>query len=178
MTQLLDIALLGNPIIRQKCEYVQNISNSDTQTLIDNMFHTMEHAGGMGIAAPQVHASQRIVILASKPNKRYPYAPNMVPTEMINPEIIWASEETEKGWEGCLTIPGIRGLVPRHTKIQVRYQNRKGECIETEYHGFIARVFQHEVDHLDGTVFIDRAESTKDLVAEAEWLKIIQQGEN
>lgn len=173
MPKKLDIALLGNPAIRQTCEAVDDVQALSIQSLIDDMFHTMEQAGGVGIAAPQVHADKRIIILGSRPNARYPYAPNMEPTAMINPELLWASEEKEKGWEGCLTVPGIRGLVPRSTHIKVRYLTRDGESIETEYEGFIARVFQHEVDHLDGHVFIDRVESTLDLMAEAEWLETV-----
>jgi len=94
---------------------------------------------------------------------------------MINPEMTWASSDREKDWEGCLTVPGIRGLVPRHRAIRVRYHTRNGALIETEYEGFLARVFQHEVDHLDGLVFLDRVESTEDLVTENEWKKIIAQ---
>ena len=92
---------------------------------------------------------------------------------MINPEMTWASSDKEKDWEGCLTVPGIRGLVSRHRTIRVRYRARDGALIEKEYEGFLARIFQHEVDHLEGLVFLDRMESTKDLVAENEWQKII-----
>jgi peptide deformylase len=110
-----------------------------------------------------------------KPNGRYPYAPTLEPTAMINPEMTWGSSEMDKDWEGCLTVPGIRGLVPRHRAIRIRYQTRDGVVLETEYDGFLARVFQHEVDHLDGLVFLDRVESTQDLVTEHEWQKIIAQ---
>ena len=89
----------------------------------------------------------------------------------INPEIIWQSDDTENGWEGCLSIPGLRGLVPRHRRIGVRYQNRNGEIKEDEYADFIARVFQHEFDHLQGIVFIDRMESSLNLMTEKEYLK-------
>jgi len=99
----------------------------------------------------------------------------MEPTAMINPEITWASSEMEKDWEGCLTVPGIRGLVPRHRALRVQYYGREVAMVEASYEGFLARVFQHEVDHLDGLVFLDRVGSTKDLVTEKEWQRIIAQ---
>lgn len=173
MTQALEIAQLGAPMIRKQAMEVTDIHNLKLQTFIDDLLVTVEDEGGMGIAAPQVSVSQRIIILSPKPNARYPYAPHMEPTAMINPEITWASTEKEKDWEGCLTVPGIRGLVPRHGAIRVRYHTRKNVLIETEYEGFLARVFQHEVDHLDGIVFLDRVESSQDLVTEKEWQKII-----
>ena len=92
---------------------------------------------------------------------------------MINPEITWAGSDTEKDWEGCLTVPGLRGLVPRVTEISIRYRSRDGSLVEDRYTGFIARVFQHELDHLDGLVFLDRMESTRDLMMEQEWQKLI-----
>jgi peptide deformylase len=95
----------------------------------------------------------------------------MTPTVMINPEIVWASNETDKGWEGCLSIPGLRGLVSRYRRIGVRYLTRTGEPREEEYEGFIARVFQHEFDHVSGMLFIDRVESTLELMSEKEYFR-------
>lgn len=134
---------------------------------------TCSDANGMGIAAPQVSHSQRIFIVASRPNARYPYAPHMQATAVINPQITWKSAETEKDWEGCLSLPGVRALVPRHTHITVKYTARDGTAVESDYDGFIARVFQHEYDHLDGKVFIDRVETTQDIVMEQAWQRII-----
>ena len=171
MPRILEIAQLGDPIIRKRSAEVIDIHDPQVQALIDNLFATVAEENGMGIAAPQVSVSKRIIILSPKPNARYPYAPTMEPIVMINPETTWASSDKEKDWEGCLTVPGIRGLVPRHRTIQVRYQSRNGEIIEKEYDGFLARVFQHEVDHLDGLVFLDRIETTQDLVTEKEWQK-------
>ena len=97
---------------------------------------------------------------------------------MINPEILWMSDEKEKGWEGCLSIPGLRGLVPRHRRIGVRFLNRRGKQYEEEFCDFLARVFQHEFDHIQGLVFLDRVESTRELVSEREYLHIVSsQGE-
>jgi peptide deformylase len=93
---------------------------------------------------------------------------------MINPEIRWVSDEMEKGWEGCLSIPGLRGLVPRHQRIGIRYLTRAGEVLEEEYGEFLARVFQHEFDHVQGMVFVDRLESTRALVTEKEYLRSLR----
>lgn len=176
MSRVLEIAELGAPVIRERATEVTDIRDAQLQAFIDDLFATAVDENGMGIAAPQVSVSKRIIILSSHPNARYPYAPNMEPAAMINPEMTWGSSDMHKDWEGCLTVPGMRGLVPRHQTIRVRYQNREGVLIEAEYKGFLARVFQHEVDHLDGLVFLDRVETTKDLVTEKEWQKIITQG--
>ncbi len=175
MTRLLQIAQLGHPVLRKRAADVEDVQDPQVHSLIDDMLLTVTDANGVGIAAPQVYESKRIFIISSRPNPRYPYAPEMEPTTMINPEIIGKSPDTEKDWEGCLTIPGVRGLVPRHKAIRVNYVSDRGETIETQYSGFIARVFQHEFDHLEGIVFLDRLESTKDIVMEKEWLKIIAQ---
>ena len=175
MARALEIAQLGASVIRERAAEVTDIHDSQLQTFIDDLFATVTNENGMGIAAPQVSVSKRIIILSPKPNARYPYAPTMEPTAMINPKMVRASSDSEKDWEGCLTVPGIRGLVPRHRAIRVRHKTREGLVLETDYEGFLARVFQHEVDHLDGLVFLDRVESTKDLVTEKEWKKIIAQ---
>lgn len=175
MADVLEVVELGAPVIRERAAEVTNIHDPQLQAFIDDLFVTVADENGMGIAAPQVSVSKRIIVLAPKPNARYPYAPTMEPTAMVNPEMTWSSFEMENDWEGCLTVPGIRGLVPRHRAIRVRYQTRTGVEIETEYEGFLARVFQHEVDHLNGMVFLDRVESTKDLITEKEWQRIIAQ---
>ncbi|MCG7584833.1 peptide deformylase, partial [Photobacterium sp. OFAV2-7] len=102
----------------------------------------------------------------------YPNAPQMEPTLMLNPELIWSSKETEKDWEGCLSIPGMRAKVSRHKKIEVRYTTIDGHEVKSHLEGFIARIFQHELDHLNGIVFLDRAEK-HDYATEAEFMKII-----
>jgi peptide deformylase len=127
----------------------------------------------VGIAAPQAAQSDRLFIVASRPNLRYPQAPNMEPTAMINPRIVDASRETVKDWEGCLSIPGIRGLVPRSRAIEIEYTSRDGKLQRQELTYFVARIFQHEHDHLDGIVFLDRVESTHELITEDEYQKQI-----
>ncbi|GAM65307.1 peptide deformylase [Vibrio ishigakensis] len=164
-----DIAQLGHPVLRQRAQVVDDILANDCQALISEMIDTVEQASGVGIAAPQIYKSLRIFIMSSKPNPRYPDAPLMPITAIINPKIIDASSEMEKGWEGCLSVPSMRGFVPRHKTISVRYHDQKGQVQEMEFNGFLARIFQHELDHLDGLTFIDRLESTKDLISESEW---------
>lgn len=167
----LEIIQLGHPHLRRRAESVNNITSTETQNLLDRLLEFVLTKNGVGIAAPQVDINQRIFVMCSRPNSRYPLAPNMPPTFIINPEIIWRSDDIEKGWEGCLSLPGIRGLVPRHRVIKVRYTTQDNELIEVEYTDFIARIFQHEFDHLEGVVFIDRVESTHEIMMEKEWLK-------
>ena len=176
MTEILNIAQLGNPILRNIAQPIAQIDGGQIQTLIDNLIATLTPANGVGMAAPQVAESQRLIIVASRPTLRYPSAPVMEPTAMINPHMCDRSKEVEKGWEGCLSIPGIRGLVPRYQTIEVEYTDRHGKRQKQELTGFVARIFQHELDHLDGILFIDRVETTRELMTEAEYQKqIIQQ---
>ncbi len=169
MTESLQIAQLGNPILRQQAQIVENARDGRIQQLIDALIATAVASNGVGIAAPQVSKSYRLFIVASHPNPRYPNAPEMEPTAMINPQIIARSTELVKGWEGCLSIPGIRGLVPRHQAIEVEYTSRDGQLHRVEFTDFVARIFQHEYDHLDGIVFLDRVESTQELMTEQEY---------
>ncbi|AFY59224.1 N-formylmethionyl-tRNA deformylase [Rivularia sp. PCC 7116] len=173
MSKKLSIIELGNPILRRKAEPVNNIQEQSIQKLIDDLLETVVDANGVGIAAPQVAQSYRVFIVASRPNLRYPNAPLMEPTAMINPRIIDCSDEMVKGWEGCLSIPGIRGLVPRHRSIKVAYTDRDGNLIHQELTEFVARIFQHEYDHFEGLVFLDRVESTLDIATEQEYQNLM-----
>jgi peptide deformylase len=174
MPILRQIAQLGQPVLRGVAGKVVDPADPGIQALIDDLLVTVAEANGVGIAAPQVYKPLSLFIVASRPNPRYPHAPEMEPTAMINPELLWVSDDKEKGWEGCLSIPGLRGLVPRHRRIGMRYLTRAGEVREEEYADFLARVFQHEFDHVQGMVFIDRLESTQELVTEKEYLRILQ----
>lgn len=173
MAEILEIIQLGDPLLRAKAKAVENIQDWRIQKLIDDLITTVKQANGVGIAAPQVAVSDRLFIVASRPNPRYPNAPEMEPTPMINPKILARSTETIDGWEGCLSIPGIRGLVPRSQAIEVEYTNRNGKLQKQEFTDFVARIFQHEYDHLDGIVFLDRLKSTGDIVTEHEYQKRI-----
>jgi peptide deformylase len=170
---ILEIAELGNPALRERASEVEDIHDPGVQSFIDDLIVTGLNANGVGIAAPQVSVPKRIFIVSSRPNIRYPNAPVMEPTAIINPEIVSYSEETVKDWEGCLSIPGIRGLVPRHRSVRVKYLLRDGTREEREFSDFIARIFQHEYDHLNGVLFLDRLESNKDIITEREYMKLL-----
>ena len=170
---VLEIIQLGHPLLRSQAQLVDNIQNQNIQNLIDNLIATVGQANGVGIAAPQVAESYQLFIIASRPNLRYPNAPTMEPTAMINPQILAHSSEVVKGWEGCLSIPEIRGHVPRYEAIEIEYSDRNGKLQKQEFTDFVARIFQHEYDHLNGIVFLDRLESTQDIITEQEYQKRI-----
>lgn len=174
MARLLQIAQLGHPVIRKKAAPVKNAKGKQIQELIDGLIATVKDVDGVGIAAPQVYESKRLFILASHPNPRYPKAPKMKLLAVINPRIIAHSGKKTKDWEGCLSIPGIRALVPRWQSIQVEFTDRKSKLVKRRFSGFVARIFQHESDHLDGLVFLDRIESSRDIITEKEYQKIVQ----
>lgn len=159
--KILAIAQRGELILSQRAQAVSNPLDPEIQTLIHDMQATMLAANGVGIAAPQVFQSLRIIIVASRPNPRYPEAPLMEPIAMINPEIIWQSTETCLGEEGCLSVQEMRAQVARAERLTVRYLNEKAESIEAEFSGFVARIIQHEVDHLEGILFVERAEAAE-----------------
>lgn len=173
MPEFMPIMQLGEPILRQTAAWVENTQDEGIQKLIDDLCVTVTQANGVGIAAPQVAASYRLFIVASRPNLRYPHAPVMEPTAMINPRIIAHSSEVVKGWEGCLSVPGIRGLVPRYEAICVSYTDRYGKLQKQDLTGFVARIFQHEYDHLDGVLFVDRVQSDDDIITEDEYYRLI-----
>jgi peptide deformylase len=171
MSRIRQISEIGSPILRQRSTAI-DITDPQLDDLIADLIATADAANGVGIAAPQVASSIRLFIVASRPSPRYPHAPTMPPTAMINPEIIARSGELVSGWEGCLSVPGTRGLVMRDRAIAVKYFTQHGELIEQELTDFIARIFQHELDHLDGILFPDRVSIFTDLITEAEYLKI------
>lgn len=159
--KILAIAQQGELILSQRAQTVSNPLDPEIQALIQNMQATMLAANGVGIAAPQVFQSLRIIIVASRPNPRYPEAPMMEPIAMINPEILWQSKATCLGEEGCLSVQETRAQVARAERLTVRYLNEKAESIEAEFSGFVARIIQHEVDHLEGILFVERAETAE-----------------
>ncbi len=169
MSEILSVSQLGNPVLRQPAQPIANVNDLDLQKLIDDLITTVTHTNGVGIASPQVAQPYCLFIVASHPNPRYPAAPMMEPTAMINPKIIDHNDEIVKDWEGCLSVPGIRGLVPRYKTIEVEYINRAGDLHRQVLTDFVARIFQHEYDHLDGIVFLDRVESTLEMMTEVEY---------
>lgn len=170
-SSIYSIAQLGHAVLRARAVEVEDILSDECQQLINTMMLAVSEAGGVGIAAPQIYHSKRIFIMCSKPNTRYPQAPLMAPTAIINPEILHYSDEKVKDWEGCLSVPSMRGLVPRYKQITVRYLDQQGHVRQETLTGFIARIFQHELDHLNGLTFIDQLESMQDLISESEWYR-------
>ena len=155
----LDIVVLGEPILRKKARRVREFDTKLHQ-LLDNMSETMLDAPGVGLAAPQVDVSQRIIVVRLPDDEESVEEHGEqagVLYEVINPEIIKTSSEVVEGIEGCLSIPGYAGRVERHVSIAVRGQDRHGKEIRIKARDWLARVFQHEIDHLDGVLYIDRA---------------------
>ncbi len=172
MSKIRQISEIGDPILRHRSTNIPQLRDPQLDELILDLIATADAANGVGIAAPQVASSLRLFIVASRPSPRYPHAPTMVPTAMIDPEIVDRSGELVAGWEGCLSVPGTRGLVLRDRAIEVKYFTPQGELIQQELTDFVARIFQHELDHLDGILFPDRVTTPTDLITEAEYLKI------
>lgn len=169
MAKVLNVAELGNPVLRSPAQPIEDIQDRRIQRLIDNLLKTIKKQNGVGIAAPQVSESLQLFIVASRPNLRYLNAPTMEPTPMINPKIIAYSDEKEKGWEGCLSVPGLRGQVMRSKEIEVTYTDRHGNSHQQVFTDFVARIVQHEFDHINGKVFLDRMDSMLDLMSESEY---------
>lgn len=153
----LAIAVVGDAILRQVAIQVRRF-DTELSHLAKQMSVTMEAAKGVGIAAPQVYSPLALFIMASRPNERYPDAPYMAPLVVVNPQILSVSAGLTAGEEGCLSVPGQRFNILRHQTIEVRYQNLQGEWQQTELSGFIARIFQHEFDHLQGITLLERSQ--------------------
>ncbi len=167
----LPISQVGAAILRQTAKPLPLPLSAAIQQLVTDLTHTADLANGVGIAAPQVAASLQLFILASRPSPRYPQAPKMEPTAIINPQIIDRSSEIIWGWEGCLSVPDVRAVVPRAQWVDVEYTDSHGHIQRKHFSDFVARIFQHEYDHLQGVLFIDRVQP-KDLISEAEYQKI------
>jgi peptide deformylase len=168
------VARMGHPILRKKAREltVPEIRSAEIQRLIDDMVETMHEYGGVGLAAPQVHESLQIsVIEFSDDSSRYPEMGNQALSVFINPKMKVLDSEEQGYWEGCLSIPEIRGLVFRPRKIEVEFFDREGTKKKIVAEGFLATVFQHEFDHLNGTLFIDRIQDTTRLAFLEEYRK-------
>jgi peptide deformylase len=161
---ILKVARMGHPVLRAKARALDraDIRRAPVQKLIDDMIETMAEYHGVGLAAPQVHEGLRLFV-ASLDSDDDEGAERREPMAIINPEIAVIGAETFEDWEGCLSIPDIRGRVPRAREISVRALDRSGERIELRAHDFAARVIQHETDHLDGVLFFDRMTSFESL---------------
>jgi peptide deformylase len=171
--KIVDFAQLGGAVLRLQAKRVDDAGSSDVKKIIQTMLAALSGSAGVGLAAPQIFESIRIIIVASRPSKRYPLAPLMDPIVMINPSFEILSENRKKDWEGCLSIPGIRALVPRYQKIKITYFDQQGSQQELLAEDFVARIFQHEYDHLNGLVYLDRVEDNKDIISETEFQKLM-----
>jgi len=162
---VLKVARLGHPVLRKVAEPVspEAIRSPDIQRLIDDMFETMDDQDGAGLAAPQVHVSRRVVIYGVEHNPRYPDAEPVPLTVLVNPHITPVGDEQVEDWEGCLSVPDMRGMVPRYATVRVEAFDRDGRPLRFTATDFHARVVQHECDHLDGRVYLDRMRSMETL---------------
>ncbi len=166
-----DIVELGDPRLRQISKPVDISRMDELVPVLTAMESRMRERGGVGIAAPQIGVLKQIMIIASRPNARYPDAPMMQPTVMINPEPFCFSDQLVALWEGCLSVPGLRGRVTRPDAVSVRFVNDSGDGQEIRLEGFPARIFLHEYDHLIGKTFVDRVDSVTDLVTDKVYLE-------
>jgi peptide deformylase len=162
---LLKVARMGHPVLRTRAREVERaeLKHSAIQKLIDDMIDTMHEYHGVGLAGPQVHEGLRIFVAAIAPQEEEPLSPGDEPMVFINPVVIPIGSDIVEDWEGCLSIPDIRGRVPRARSIQVAAMDRDGGRIALTSRDFPARVIQHETDHLDGVLFLDRMRSLQTL---------------
>jgi peptide deformylase len=154
---ILKVARLGHPVLRMQAKPLSrpDLKGRDVQRFIDDMVETMQDYHGVGLAAPQVHTPYRIIVI-ERQDESEEGDPAVPLTILINPTLTPIGDETAEDWEGCLSIPDLRGRVPRWTSISVQGLDRQGDGVDFEAHDFFARVIQHEVDHLNGITFLDR----------------------
>jgi peptide deformylase len=161
---LLELRLMGDPVLRRVAEPVTGMTD-ELRRLIEDMFDTMYAEEGVGLAAPQVGIPQRVIVVDAREDDLQPFA-------LINPEITSFSADVDRAEEGCLSIPGLREIVERPYAVSVRGLDRDGAPIEFEAAGLLARILQHEVDHLDGVLFVDRVSPLKRKLLLARWQKL------
>lgn len=168
---ILKIARLGHPVLRQRTKPVPPalIGRPEFQRFLDDLIETMHEYDGVGIAAPQVHVSLQVAAIEVERNPRYPRAPRVPLTLVINPRVRPTSRRQVADWEGCLSIPDLRGQVPRSASVVVEALDRRGQPLKLKASGFFARVLQHEWDHLQGHVYMDRMRDLTTLTHLAEY---------
>lgn len=171
---ILKIARMGNPVLMRPAEPVADPTSPEIKRLVADMIDTMVDADGRGLAATQVHVPQRVVVFRPPPDDPTTSDGRTVTVlALVNPEVTFLTDETEEGWEGCLSVPGMRGVVPRVTKLRYRGVTPEGQAIDKTVSGFHARVVQHEVDHLDGVLYPMRMKDLSLLVFESEFDKLM-----
>jgi peptide deformylase len=168
---ILKVARLGHPVLRQMARplTVDEILAGETQRFIDDLIETMREYDGAGLAANQVHALVQIAVIEVQANPRYPDVAAIPLTVLVNPVITPLGDEMEEGWEGCLSVPDMRGMVPRFTAVRLQCRDRQGGLVDLVAKDFFARVIQHETDHLFGKVYVDRMRDLATLTHIAEW---------
>ncbi len=170
------ITTVGDPVLRERAPEMSldELRSPEMQQLIDSLIETRRDAGGAGLAAPQVGVSKRIAVVEVDQATRYAYKPLVPLTVLVNPVLEPLSDETLLINEGCLSVPDLRGDVPRHLRVHVQYFDRNGAACSVEAQGLTAGTFQHEVDHLDGVLFLDRVTNTRTL---STWEQFARHGE-
>jgi peptide deformylase len=170
---ILKVARLGHPVLREEARPIPpaQVTSPEVQRLIDDMIETMREYDGAGLAANQVHTLLQVAVIEVQANPRYPDAPEIPLTVLVNPVVTPLGEEMEDGWEGCLSVPDMRGMVPRHTAVRLQCLDRAGQRVDLVAKDFFARVIQHETDHLHGIVYVDRMRDLSTLSHVAEWQK-------
>ena len=149
---------MGHPVLRERAKRVERFGTPELRALVEDMKETMAARNGAGLAAPQIGVGERVVIFGVDKNPRYPDAEEVPFTVLVNPQIVLLTREVEEGWEGCLSVPGMRGMVPRYTRLRYTGFDAEGTPIDRVAEGFHARVVQHECDHLDGILYPMRIE--------------------
>jgi len=168
---ILKVARLGHPVLRKVAAPIplDQIRSPEIQRLIDDMVETMREYNGAGLAANQVHTLHQVCVIEVNGNPRYPEAQGIPLTVLVNPVVTPLTAEMEEGWEGCLSVPDMRGMVPRYSMVRLEARDRRGETIDLVAREFFARVIQHETDHLNGIVYVDRMKDLSTLTHLAEW---------
>ena len=151
-----EVLRMGHPVLRERSRPVEAFGTPELLELVADMKETMAAKNGAGLAAPQIGVGRRVVIFGVTKNPRYPDAEEVPFTVLVNPKIVLLTREVEEGWEGCLSVPGMRGVVPRYTLLRYSGYDEHGQPVEREAEGFHARVVQHECDHLDGILYPQR----------------------
>ena len=171
----MDIAKVGDLVLRTPARQVteDEFCAAEFKPFVQALLQTMLEAKGIGIAAPQVFDPRAIMFIASRTNARYPDAPEMAPLLLVNPQILAKSPNNVWHWEGCLSVPGLRGRIERPDWVEVQFKNALGDISTKRFEGFVARIFLHEYDHLIGLTWLDHIDSTENIMAENVWLKTL-----
>ena len=175
MSDILPIIELGHPVLRQKASKIKDVLDPEVLSLANTLIRTLKKATGVGLAAPQVEISKRIFIVDPGPEFKEDPLFNTGPLVVINPTIKKRSNKRDDDWEGCLSIPGIRTLVPRYQHITVDFTTISNIKTSIDCDGFLARIFQHETDHLDGVVIFDRMKDASQIMTDAEYFRQLEE---